>query len=103
MVKQKQDNNLFKIVKPILLSIVVIAIGLFFMSKKEDLDFDEVGTFGLANNTFQLDIEDFKEYNGEELLLKYASVKDGEEFNISTGWSLNLHFRAQKLFILYLI
>ena len=53
------------------------------MSKKEDLDFDEVGTFGLANNTFQLDIEDFKEYNGEELLLKYASVKDGEEFNIS--------------------
>lgn len=83
MIKRKKDNNLLKTVKPILLCIVVIIIGLFFMSKKEDLDFDEVGTFGLANNTFQLDIEDFKEYKGEELLLKYASVKDGEEFNIS--------------------
>ena len=47
------------------------------------MDFDEIGTFGLSNNTFQLDIEDFKEYSGEELLLKYAAVKDGEEFNVS--------------------
>ena len=52
------------------------------MSKKEGLDFDELGTFGLSNNTFQLDVADFKEYNGNELLLKYAAVKDGEEFNV---------------------
>ena len=52
------------------------------MSKKEDLDFDEILTFGLANNSFQLDIEDYKEYNGEELLLQYAAVKEGETFNV---------------------
>ena len=67
----------------ILMSIVIIFIGIFIMSKKEGMDFDEIGTFGLANNTFQLDIEDFKEYNGHDLLLKYAAVKDGEEFNVA--------------------
>lgn len=66
----------------ILLSILIIAIGIFWMSRKEDLDIDEVFTFGLANNTYQLDIEDFKEYDGNELLLHYAAVKDGEEFNV---------------------
>ena len=52
------------------------------MSKKEDMDFDEVLTFGLANNSFQLDVEDYKEYNGNKLLLQYAAVKDGEGFNV---------------------
>ena len=66
----------------ILLSILIIAIGIFWMSRKEDLDIDEVFTFGLANNTYQLNIEDFKEYSGNELLLQYAAVKDGEEFNV---------------------
>lgn len=80
--KTKQDNK-HKIVITILLSIVVVLIGIFFMSKKQDLDFDEVGTFGLANNTYQLQVEDYKEYSGNELLLNYASVKDGEGFNIA--------------------
>ena len=72
----------------ILISCVVIVIGLFIMSQKEGMDFDEIGTFGLANNTFQLDIKDFNEsevfteYGGEELLLKYTAVKEGEEFNV---------------------
>lgn len=82
-IKLKKENKTKKIVYALILSLIVIAIGIFFMSKKEDLDFDEVGTFGLANNTFQLHIEDFKEYTGNELLLKYTAVKDGEEFNIS--------------------
>ena len=47
----------------ILISIVVVLIGLFIMSKKEDMDFDEVLTFGLANNSFQLDVEDYFEEN----------------------------------------
>lgn len=66
----------------LILSVLVVFIGLFIMSKKQDLDFDEVGSFGLANNTYQLDIEDYKIYTGEELLLKYAAVKSGEEFNV---------------------
>lgn len=66
----------------ILISIVVVLIGLFIMSKKEDMDFDEVLTFGLANNSFQLDVEDYKEYDGNDLLLQYAAVKEGEEFNV---------------------
>lgn len=52
------------------------------MSKKENLDIDEIYTYGLSNNSFQLDIEDNIEYNGNDILLKYASVKPGNEFNI---------------------
>ena len=77
--EKKKNNYLWTI----LLSIVVLFIGIFIMSKKQDLDFDEVGTFGLANNTYQLNVEDYKTYTGEELLLDYAAVKDGEQFNIS--------------------
>ena len=67
----------------ILLSIVILFIGIFIMSKKQDLDFDEVGTFGLANNTYQLNVEDYKTYTGNELLLNYAAVKEGKQFDIS--------------------
>ena len=79
-IENKKNNNFLQI---ILLSVVVIFIGIFIMSKKQDLDFDEVGTYGLANNTYQLLVEDYKVYSGNELLLNYAAVKDGEEFNIS--------------------
>ena len=80
VIKEKKQKNYY--LYTLLLSLVVIFIGILIMSKKQDLDFDEVGSFGLANNTYQLDIEDYKIYTGEELLLKYASVKDGERFNI---------------------
>ena len=77
--EQKKKTSIISI---ILISILVVFVGIFIMSKKEDLDFDEILTFGLANNSFQLDIEDYKEYNGEELLLQYAAVKEGETFNV---------------------
>ncbi|MBQ2205351.1 MAG: hypothetical protein II411_05610, partial [Lachnospiraceae bacterium] len=51
------------------------------MSKKENLDIDEMYTYGLANNSFQLDFEEFKEYSGQELLLKYAAANDKTAFN----------------------
>lgn len=76
---KKKNNYLLAI----LLSIVVLFIGIFIMSKKQDLDFDEVGTFGLANNTYQLNVEDYKTYTGNELLLNYAAVKEGKQFDIS--------------------
>lgn len=84
---KKKNENLNKqrkmsIVSIILISMVVAFIGFFIMSKKEDMDFDEILTFGLANNSFQLDVEDYKEYNGNDLLLQYAAVKEGEEFNV---------------------
>ena len=74
--------NSSKFAVTLILSVLVVLIGMFIMSKKQDLDFDEVGSFGLANNTYQLDIEDYKIYTGEEILLKYAAVKSGEEFNV---------------------
>ena len=82
MTNKPQKNHNTKIVTMLILSVLVIFIGIFTMSKKQDLDFDEVGSFGLANNTYQLDIEDYKIYTGEELLLKYAAVKNGEQFNV---------------------
>ena len=77
-IQSKKPTLLFTII----ISIIVVFIGFFIMSKKEDMDFDEILTFGLANNSFQLDIEDYKEYNGNDLLLQYTAVKEGEEFNV---------------------
>ena len=70
------------IIKCILLSVVVILIATFFISKKANLDIDEFYTYGLSNNTFQLNIENFKEYSGEELLLDYTAAKDGHLFDV---------------------
>ena len=80
--KKRIKDNRISIVSALFLSILVIFLGVFIMSKKEDMDFDEILTFGLANNTFQLDVEDYREYGGNELLLQYAAVKEGEEFNV---------------------
>lgn len=82
MSKRAPKVNSSKFAVTLILSVLVVLIGMFIMSKKQDLDFDEVGSFGLANNTYQLDIEDYKIYTGEEILLKYAAVKSGEEFNV---------------------
>lgn len=70
------------IIKCIILSIVVILIATFFISKKANLDIDEFYTYGLSNNAFQLNIENFKEYSGEELLLDYTAAKDGHLFDV---------------------
>lgn len=76
--------NIFNVLKIIIFSSIVIYVCIFFMSKKENLDIDEIYTYGITNNTFQLDIEDNIEYNGSDLLLKYASVHPGNEFNIKS-------------------
>lgn len=70
------------IIKCILLSVVVILIATFFISKKANLDIDEFYTYGLSNNAFQLNIENFKDYSGEELLLDYTAAKDGHLFDV---------------------
>ena len=76
-----KNISISKVIKYLSLSILVLLIGIFFMSKKENLDIDEMYTYGLANNSFQLDFEEFKEYSGQELLLKYAAANDKTAFN----------------------
>jgi hypothetical protein len=73
-----KKTNYFKL---LLFSMVVVLICCFFISQKKDLYIDELFTYGLANNSFQLDIDDYTKYSGEELLLKYTSVKEGQLFN----------------------
>ena len=75
-------ENLLRIIKIALLSLVVALIAIFFMSKKANLDIDEAYTYGLANNQFQMNIENFKEYTGEELLIDYAAVKENHKFDV---------------------
>ena len=72
-----------RILTGLLLSLVIVFIGIFFMSKKENLDLDEIGTYGLANNTYQLQVTDWKTYSGMDLLLDYTTVKTGHEFDIN--------------------
>ena len=74
--------KMFNALKIVLLSSIVVLIAIFFMSYKANLDIDEAYTYGLSNSSFQMNIENFKEYNGQELLLDYAAVKDDEQFNI---------------------
>ena len=74
--------DVLNIIKCIILSIVVILISTFFISKKANLDIDEFYTYGLSNNAFQLNIENFKDYSGEELLLDYTAAKDGHLFDV---------------------
>lgn len=76
--------NIFNVLKIIIFSSIVIFVCIFFMLKKENLDIDEIYTYGITNNTFQLDVEDNTEYKGHDLLLKYASVHPGNEFNIKS-------------------
>ena len=80
-----------KTFKIIILSVIVILISVFFMSQKENLDYDEVSTYGLSNNQFQLIVDDWREYHGMEVLLNYAAVKNGNEFNIeNVFWNQGL-------------
>lgn len=74
--------SLFKFLRVILLSAVVVLLAVFIMSYKANLDIDEAYTYGLSNSSFQMNIENFKEYSGEELLIDYTAVKDGEQFNV---------------------
>lgn len=75
--------SIFNIIKVVFLSLCVFIIGLNYISIKENMTIDEFYTYGLSNNTFQLDIEDYKSYTGEELLNKYAAVKEGHEFDVA--------------------
>lgn len=80
--KKNANSKIKNIIKIIVLSIIVVLISTFFINKKEDLDIDEMYTYGLSNSSFQLHIEDYKNYTGNELLLDYAAVKSGKEFDI---------------------
>ena len=84
MLDKMSKNRLliYKIIEILLLSTLIIIISISFVSKKENLDYDEMSTYGLANNTFLLNVDENIEMTGEEALLKYASVQEGNEFNI---------------------
>lgn len=79
--KIKTESTFAKVMKAIIISLVVLIVAFTFISKKANLDIDEFYTYGLANNTFQLDIENYKEYTGEELLLNYAAAHEGHLFD----------------------
>ena len=84
MLDKMSKNRLliYKIIEILLLSTLIIIISISFVSKKENLDYDEMSTYGLANNSFLLNVDENVEMTGEEALLKYASVQEGNEFNI---------------------
>ena len=65
----------------IFLSILVLIITSFYVSLKENFHIDELFTYGLSNNSFQLIEDDYKLYTGYEVLLNYTAVKSGGEFN----------------------
>ena len=74
--------NLLDICKLLFWSLLVAMLASFIISQKENLDLDEVYTYGLANSHFQLDVEDFNDYNGNDILLDYASAKEPYLFNV---------------------
>ena len=90
--KAKIENRpiFSKIISVIILSLLVILIAMFFISKKANLDIDEMYTYGLSNSQFQVNVENYKEYSGEELFLSYVSANDSHLFDIQ-----NVFFNQQ--------
>ncbi len=84
--KTKKRVNLFNfraLFKYIFFTAIIVFVCCFFMSKKENLFIDEMFTYGLSNNQFMLVENDYQIYSGEEVLLDYVSVKEGQQFNFS--------------------
>ena len=76
--KVVNSKNVFKI---IFISVLVFIVSIFLMSLKQNTFIDEIRTFGLANHSFIPVSQNYKSYSGEELILEYASVQKGNEFN----------------------
>lgn len=76
-------NKKTNYIKIVFLSVIVFLMSCIFISQKKDLFIDELFTYGLANNSFQLDIDNYTPYTGEEVLLRYASVATNDRFNIN--------------------
>ena len=70
------------IIKIVTLSLLVVLVSMFFISKKANLDIDELYTYGLSNSQFQVNIENYREYTGKEILLNYVAVNDKHLFDI---------------------
>ena len=73
-------NKFFNI--KIVFSIIVLIISIFHVSLKENFHIDELFTYGLSNNQFQLIEDDYNIYTGEDVLINYTAVKENNRFNI---------------------
>lgn len=87
----KKNSNILFI---IFVSILVFGISIIFCSFKNNFQIDELYSYGLANNQFQLLVDDYKSYTGKELINEYLSVHEGKQFdfaNLFYNQSLDTH------------
>lgn len=80
--QQNKTFNVGKIAFVITISALVFCVCAIFVHLKQNFHIDEICSFGLANNQFQMIVEDFKEYSGKQLVEDYLVVHKGNEFDI---------------------
>ena len=84
-------NNNTKILFVVFISLVVFGICSFFVSLKQNFHFDELGSYALANNQFQVMIADYKVYSGDEVLKDYLTVHEGHQFDFANLVDNQIH------------
>ena len=84
-------NNNTKILFVVFISLLVFGISSFFVSLKQNFHFDELGSYALANNQFQVMIDDYKVYSGDEVLKDYLTVHEGHQFDFANLVDNQIH------------
>ena len=84
-------NNNTKILFVVFISLLVFGISSFFVSLKQNFHFDELGSYALANNQFQVMINDYKVYSGDEVLKDYLTVHEGHQFDFANLVDNQIH------------
>ena len=85
------NNNNTKILFVVFISLLVFGISSFFVSLKQNFHFDELGSYALANNQFQVMIDDYKVYSGDEVLKDYLTVHEGHQFDFANLVDNQIH------------
>lgn len=79
----KQNIDLKKISITVFFSLIVFVISAYFVSIKQNFHIDELCSYGLANNQFQMLVDDYKIYTGEQLVKDYLAVHEGNQFDFA--------------------
>ena len=90
--------------KSLILYILLFVFLIAMFTQKQSFHVDEVWSYGLANydGNAYMQVEDGKQYNGEELYHRYMTVQEGQRFDYSKVWENQRNDNHPVLFYLLL-
>ena len=78
-----KNSKHHKFIFVFLISLIVFLSCAFFVNLKQNFHIDELCSYGLANNQFQMLVDDYKVYTGEQLIKDYLAVHKEYRFDIA--------------------